>query len=201
MNEDVIIEEKEYQPIEPEVFELKAIENGQEVIKKYIYDFKLLNIEQTESAIAIGEFRSDQLKLTATNVQDIFKSQGHRYKSYALSFLLLEIIDDKPVPFDYAKVKHIFNNLSSAVNFSGTIKNLLVRKVGKCFDDFFTAIGMKHLLLKSHEIERKARITNLLLESLVSSQTTLITKNLQNKVKESVGRSTKVNSKRGSKKQ
>lgn len=198
---EVIIEEKEYEPIEPEIFELSVVDNGQEVIKKYIYDFRLLDIEQTESAIAIGEFRTDQLKLQAGNIQEIFKSQGHRYKSYALSFLLLEIIDDKPVPFDYSKVKHIFNYLSTNKNFTGSIKNLLIRKVGKCFDDFFIAVGMKHLLLGSQEIERKARITNLLLESLVSSQTASITKNLQNKAKESVGLSTKVNSRRGSKKQ
>ena len=183
---------KDYVPIEPVIFEFRAIESGQEVTKKYMYEYRLVNIEQAESVIAVAQFRNDQLELKPSNVDEVLKSHGHKYITNAVKFLLVEVFDEKPMPFEESKVKQIYNHLNNAKVIDGTRD-----KEVSVYNDFFTAAGLKHLLLTTQKIERRARVMSVILSTLEKSQTESISKKLRSITKESPERITKVNSKKG----
>ncbi len=194
MNEH--LDNEDYKPIEPVEFEFQAIENGKEVKKKFLYDYRLVTIEQAESAIAVAQFRNDQLEFRPANVEEVIKSNGHKYITNAVKYLLVEIQDGKPMPFEELKVKQVYGLLNSAKIADG-----IRDKEVEVYNDFFTAAGLKSLLLTTQKIERRAKVTSIMLSVLENMQRESISKKLQGITKELPDATKKTNSRRGLKKQ
>lgn len=121
-----------YEPIQRQEFE----HNG----KKYIYDFDQIRVEQGEPVIELGKFRSHQDKRVPESFDEIIRSRGAEWMIIAASYLLLEVKDDKVLPFDKQKMER------ETIQF---VRQLPMRERSKlisCIKDFFINTGEQSML-------------------------------------------------------
>jgi hypothetical protein len=187
MNEE---ENKDYTPIEPVIFEFNGFTKDKKPIKKkYIYDYHKLTIPQAEAVIAIGQYRVDQFEFKSDSIENILKSKSYRYISLAMRYLLTEMIDNKPMPWEESKVNEIAKLLeeNQAENY--------LEKMEAVYNDFFTAAGKSNLLLSQQQIERRSRTLMIMFTMLQNSLTNSISEKLLTVPKDSKDFMTKGNSK------
>ncbi len=142
-----------YTPIEPVVFLANT--------RQYKYDFNLLTVEQAELAFEIAKFKEDQKSNPPETFNQIIKSKAIDWKFLAMSYLVREIKNDKPMPFDRdAAEMHI------ATDF----KQLPINeksKIEACLTDFFYNTGQSSMIQTCLQGEKKLNVTEILLPMLL----------------------------------
>ena len=129
-------------------------------VKTYKYDFNALTVEQAELAREAGEFKLNQMQNEPENFRQVVKSRGAEWLIIVLSYLLMEIKDDKLQPFnkDQAETDAEFFVKSLPVSYWSDLR--------ECVSDFFTGIGKKPIALAILQGERKRSGIEMLLPIL-----------------------------------
>jgi hypothetical protein len=103
---------------------------------KYRYDFNLLTVEQAELAREAGEYKANTIQNPPDSFTLLIKSRACDWLTLIMSYLLIEVKDDVPQPFNMA------NSEIKTQQFIKSLPVIEIQRLRDCVTHFFTNINM-----------------------------------------------------------
>lgn len=150
--------------MEEEKTELGRVEIEQDG-RKFIYDFNIINIEQSELAAINLEFKYNQQQNPPDNARKIIDSKAGEWLSICASCLLREEIKGEVKPFSrdlaMSDVEKFVKGLAPAIKYDKLLRDIV--------NDFFCSIGKEWLISPVLQSKKKVNAIEMLLPILAQS--------------------------------